>query len=259
MKQKKQICMCGHTIDNHIEQVNGKAIAGECKKCECHYYCQQVNEVEKGCGKEWCDGYCDYTCGEEFPVDDGIPFYVLCPSCQEIYERDIKRIPKGIVSVARLCSECCEEGKMIPMFDDKNGKGHIHNIRKSEGYLLGKKEAQEILNEEREEAFTNFRKDKSNWITFDDEIQKQVYYKIKEWKDKGMKENPDTYFTSSIFRLVGRMLWDIKQEVQEIEKERNKDEIKFLSWILNQNMNLWGKKEIEERLQALKSEDKNGN
>jgi len=35
-----QICTCGHLIDNHIEQVNGKAISGECSLCKCNYYCQ---------------------------------------------------------------------------------------------------------------------------------------------------------------------------------------------------------------------------
>ena len=37
-KMNKQICICGHSIDEHIEQVKGKAIAGECSKCDCHYY-----------------------------------------------------------------------------------------------------------------------------------------------------------------------------------------------------------------------------
>src|SRR3990172_150884 len=33
-----QICKCNHPIDNHIEQINGKVIAGECINCECKEY-----------------------------------------------------------------------------------------------------------------------------------------------------------------------------------------------------------------------------
>ena len=36
-----QICECKHLIDLHIEQVNGKAIAGECRKCDCQKYREQ--------------------------------------------------------------------------------------------------------------------------------------------------------------------------------------------------------------------------
>jgi predicted CopG family antitoxin len=37
--QSKQMCKCGHPIDNHIEQVNGKVVAGECSfPCDCKKY-----------------------------------------------------------------------------------------------------------------------------------------------------------------------------------------------------------------------------
>ena len=36
--KKEQICECGHIVDNHIEQIDGKAISGECFKCDCRKY-----------------------------------------------------------------------------------------------------------------------------------------------------------------------------------------------------------------------------
>ena len=30
---KEQYCKCKHSIDDYLEQVNGKAIAGECLRC----------------------------------------------------------------------------------------------------------------------------------------------------------------------------------------------------------------------------------
>lgn len=31
----EQVCTCGHAIDNHLEQVEGKGIAGECNMWDC--------------------------------------------------------------------------------------------------------------------------------------------------------------------------------------------------------------------------------
>lgn len=31
----QDVCKCGHAIDEHLEQVGGKVIAGECFKCDC--------------------------------------------------------------------------------------------------------------------------------------------------------------------------------------------------------------------------------
>lgn len=46
-KSTKQVCDCGHIIDSHIEQVNGKAIAGECFECGCNGYLSLIEEEEK--------------------------------------------------------------------------------------------------------------------------------------------------------------------------------------------------------------------
>lgn len=43
MASKAQYCVCGHTIDDHIEQINGEAIAGECLRCNCMEYEEEVN------------------------------------------------------------------------------------------------------------------------------------------------------------------------------------------------------------------------
>jgi len=49
--KEEQICMCGHRIDDHLEQVNGKAKAGECSLCKCYYYCED-NSIQTKCKGE---------------------------------------------------------------------------------------------------------------------------------------------------------------------------------------------------------------
>ncbi len=44
---KKQFCECNHIVDEHIEQINGKAIAGECSKCDCKRYKEQDKGEDK--------------------------------------------------------------------------------------------------------------------------------------------------------------------------------------------------------------------
>lgn len=42
-KMKKQKCYCGHPIEDHIEIIEGKPIAGECINCDCEEYEEDKN------------------------------------------------------------------------------------------------------------------------------------------------------------------------------------------------------------------------
>lgn len=43
----KNICKCGHNIDFHIEQFEGRVIAGECSICPCKKFIPQNKSQEK--------------------------------------------------------------------------------------------------------------------------------------------------------------------------------------------------------------------
>lgn len=47
MKIQKQICKCKHKLDDHLEQINGKTIAGECIKCNCCKYAEFKHKTKR--------------------------------------------------------------------------------------------------------------------------------------------------------------------------------------------------------------------
>lgn len=55
MTPENQTCECGHEIDFHIEQVNGKAVAGECFKCPCKKFKAKDNVFKL---TKRCTGLC---------------------------------------------------------------------------------------------------------------------------------------------------------------------------------------------------------
>lgn len=37
-------CVCGHSIDDHLENEGEQVIAGECARCDCQCYEEEENE-----------------------------------------------------------------------------------------------------------------------------------------------------------------------------------------------------------------------
>jgi len=64
-----------------------------------------------------------------------------------------------------------------------------------------------IILKKGEEAVEKFINEKTNWIAFDDEIQKQIHYKIKNWEEMGRPWS-GTFFTDSIFRRIAELIED---------------------------------------------------
>ena len=81
----KQICMCGHPLDNHIEQINGKAEAGECILCDCYYYLE-----DKRCNKPIIQKSITRNNTLELLKDirkQGFNYHCSCPTCIKIRDK----------------------------------------------------------------------------------------------------------------------------------------------------------------------------
>jgi len=73
-----QICKCKHPIDNHIEQIDGKVIAGECINCECKKYQSQqgvkqpLDNSNSSCVQDFSKGVSNETIHSEDNLADNL-------------------------------------------------------------------------------------------------------------------------------------------------------------------------------------------